>query len=482
MSEPEPSFLGFNAFDTTAFCTAILVAWYSLIPNPTGRQSASDRAEYQIYQGWRTALVVIVWQLVLMIIVTIQQLRVPDVAPNSKGWLLALMIAPWAPLAGHLRDTLTSGARVRRMMKARLSRNELLAILRDRFKFGQRSIALPSVIFHASGMLPAHPVETLLQHDALRPYLKALEQEAMKVAQLDDIHSLSLGALWAMNQGSQPTSISTLRVIYWKLASHMDLMGRLWTTYTCDISIDVMPGVESVAERALYLDMVDYLQQGGTVSDELAERGLKRFCHRCCLATRCAVEMFLESSERGHTDLRAAEWLKHVGMDWRGNFERVIDVLWEACFMDGNALRVQASEDDKSPSYNDRSKVTTTKVMALIFVLGRSVVAEDSEAKEYRSIREIIRQGSFGRQWWTRYWEKFYEKMCAKKEKGKIVVDHNCRSVLKECARELVDEDVNGIITILLTYGLHAPLCGNENCFLHGARLVLKYYDEEKVK
>lgn len=473
----DPIFLGFSAFETTAFCTSMLVAWYSLIPNPSGQQSAFDSAEYQIFAGWRLALLAILGQVILMTVVLIQQNANPSIESKTTLWLLLLMIAPWAPVAGKVRDTLTSGHRVRRMMKRRLARNEMVAIMRDRFKFGQRSIAMPSIIYYACGILPRFPRQALLQTQELEPFYTALKHEAMMAAQLDEDNSLELGALWAMNQSLQPSSLSKARLLVWKIVSSIDLLSRVWTGRSCHINVDVMPDISLAhkVERARYLDIVDLLQRGGTLSDDLVRRGLKRFCHRCTLATRCAVEIFLESSERGHTDLGAGEWLMNVGMDWAGSFERVIDVMWEACFMDSKALRVQGKEKDGSPDFNDRSKVTTTKMLALLFVISRSIVCVKEDHMIFNYICGIVDEGPFKIEWWSRYWRRVYDGIRAKNG-GLTIIDSNSRKVFKDCLRGMVDEDMFKIVQFLLKSKVENNMCGESNCFLHSARLVLDKY------
>lgn len=484
----DPEFLGFGAFETTAFCTAVLVACYSLISNPTGRQSSTERAEYQIYAGWRFALITLFLQLVLMLIVIVEQIRTTSVPANAKTWLIALMVAPWAPLAGKVRDTVTSFRRVRRLMKSRLTRNELAAIMRDRFKFGQRGIALPSIIFHATGETPSHPIAALRANNFLREHEDALRMQAEAVAQTDEPKSLELGALWAMNQSLQPGSISRLRVLFWRGVSAFDLLARKWTEASFRIEADPMPAVSSVMERALYLDVADLLQQGDTVSDELMERGLGRFCERCRLATRCAVESFLESSERGHTDLRAEKWLKNVGMNWRGQFERVIDVMWEAAFMDAKALKIEVHEKDgdkdNSPDYDDRPKVTTTKTFALLFLIVRSLLRTNGEHGAYKTVAAIVRDGPFTRVWWDRYWERV-EKIVSRKRQAaggdgwdKVVVDEKIRADFKAALREIVDEDVKAIVEEFLEYPTDG-ICGDDACFINNAKIVPKVYSGE---
>jgi len=168
--EAEPIFLGFGAFETTAFCTAIVVAAYSLISNPKGRQSGSDQAEYEVYAGWRLAVFSITAQISLMIAVIVSLSNQPGMTAKAALWVTALMTAPWAPLAGRVRQTLWSFPRVRRMMRARVTRNEIAAVVRDRFLFGQRGIALPVIIYHSENILPGHPLAALRANKRLAPH------------------------------------------------------------------------------------------------------------------------------------------------------------------------------------------------------------------------------------------------------------------------------------------------------------------------
>ncbi len=336
-SDLDPTFLGYGAFETTAFLTSILVAGYSLISNPKGRQGASDQSEYQVYAGWRLAVVAITAHVVLMVLVIVTISLQRGINTRTVLWVAALMLAPWAPLAGRVRQTLSSAMRVRRMMRMRVTRNELAAVMRDRFKFGQRGIALPVIIYHAERKLPHHPIEALRENERLAPHEDVLRRVAEEAAQTDstDGHALELGSMWAMNQGMQPSAIPRYEYVAWRVMSALDILARVWTVQALKLRVDPMPEVPGPRVRARVLDIADVLQTGGTISDALVARGMgDRYCDRCKLATRGAVESFLESSERGHTDLRAKEWLRGVGTDWRGRFERIIDVMWEVCFVD----------------------------------------------------------------------------------------------------------------------------------------------------
>ncbi len=478
----DPIFLGFTAFETTAFCTSIIVAGYSLISNPKGRQTGFDQSEYHVYAGWRLGVAAIMTQVALMTAVVVQLLRQGDISGKTAGWVVALMLAPWAPLAGRVRATLSSAGRVRRMMQSRLTRNEISSIVRDRFKFGQRGIALPVIIYHAKGVFPDHPLAALLANPRLGEHIDALRAYANKAAQTSDGYALELGSLWAMSQSLQPSSIPKRSYIAWRIICTIDLMARLWTGRRFVLRADAMPEIRHVHERARFLDIADMLQQGGTISDSLMARSMHgKFCERCRLSTRGAVESYLESSERGHADLRAKLWLQDVGMNWQGHFERVIDVMWEAAFMDAKAMKVESDDEDKSPAYGDRGKVTTTKTLALLFLIIRSLTHRDGEHDTYAAIAAVIRVGPFSRVWWDRYWNELANRLESNDfglEKAIPVEAINAKtpSHFKAALRVLIDEDMACIVDKLVRDPIGASLCSDEKCFLHGAKIVLNKY------
>lgn len=406
---------------------------------------------------------------VILVIVVIIKFSGEDVESNTKGWLVALMIAPWAPVAGKVRETLSSGIRVRRMMKSRLTRNEIAAIIRDRFKFGQRGIALPSIIHHATGKVSKHPVAALKANAVLAGHIEGIRTQATLAAQTEDASALDLGALWVMNQSLQPSSIPKFRLFLWRVVSRIDPLARLWTGRAVRLAADPMPEVEDEVERARLLDVADLLQQGGTVSDELMERGMKRFCERCRLATRGAVETFLESSERGHTDLRAGKWLRDISMNWAGNFERVMDVMWEAAFIDAKAAKVGFEESDKSDAFGDRAKVTTTKMLALLFLIIRGLMAE--KEMSYEVVAGIVARGPFTYEWWEKYWKRLAIRVV---EAGLVdSVDSRWRSQFKATLRDVVDEDFQGIVEEFLGRPID-PLCRDDECSLSKGKITLR--------
>lgn len=477
MAEVEPQFLGYGAFETTAFLTAILVACYSLISNPKGRQNANNQSEFQVYTGWRLAILVIFTQIVLIVIVLATVARQPGIDSKPVVWVAMLMLAPWAPLAGRVRQTLSSAPRVRQMMLQRVTRNELAAIIRDRFKFGQRGIALPVVLFHAEGTVPPHPTAALQANTELAPYEQELRKYADEATQTEASvgYSLDLGSLWMMNQSQQPSAIRSHEYVLWRAATVIDPLARLWTKPSVQLHTDPMPEQKRLRTRARILDITDMLQQGGTISDSLMMRAMgSGYCERCRLATRGAVESYLESSERGHTDLRASKWLKHIGADWRGRYERVIDVMWEACFMEGSGEKVEYDDADASPSFGDRQKVTTTKTLTLLWLIMRSLVHRDDEHINYSKIATIVAAGPYTRTWWDRFWHTLASKLTT--APNNVQVNKRTSSKFKETLRDLVDEDMLAIVSIICSAPMESNLCSDEGCRVSEACILMKNY------
>lgn len=512
----DPMFIGFGAFETTAFVTSVLVALYSLISNPTGRQRASDQAEYQVYAGWRNALLSIILQLLLMIAVVLDIIiRQSDVPHNARFWLILLMLTPWAPLAGPVRDTLTSGVRVCQMMRSRLVRNELSAIIRDRFKFGQRGISIPSVLHHmrVGAYATKSSVDTGVQTSSdsvvlaalrecvpLRSHEAKLASEANKAARYDEDDktvtnnpklALELGNLWVVNQGPQPSSISQMRLQLWAVASRLDILARIYTGRQIELHADCMRnlgiGEDEVMLRARVLDLVDTLQQGGTMSDDVVERTLAgKFCERCILASRVTVESYLESSERGHTDLRGETWMLNMNMDWRGEFERIMDSMWEAAFMDNGATKLGFDPDDEpSRKYGDRSKAFTTRMMGALFVIARSVVHSDNaeERKQYGAVADVVAKGPVEKEWWDRFWNKvlslFKESKAFDGDVPDELLEEGVAAKFKGALRSIIDEDMREIVDIMSDVS-PIELCSDDSCRLYNAKIKITVVKKAK--
>lgn len=472
-----PTFLQYNAIETTAFCTAVLVSMYSLVHNPTGVQRATDGSEYNVYAGWRRAVTYIFLHFILMITVMVH-LLVNRASARATWWVLILMVTPWAPIAGNVRATLTAWKKVRRMMLERVTRNELTAIIRDYFKFDQRSIAIPLVVFRVDGRLPTAPMAALRKNETLSPHIDSLREQAKLAADIDEPFALDLGILWNVSQSSQPSSIAGFDRFFRNISSRIDILASAWTESNIDVVVDPIsqyePKILSLTERARILDFVDALQMGGSVSDSLMTRLNNRahFCKRCLSAMRATVEAYSESSVRGHTDMRAKDWLRHINVNWQGHFEKMLDIIWEACFMEQDASRVDFYVDDRSNSFGDRSKVTTTKTLAFLYLIVRSLMPVEGNATCLTLIGNLIVEGLNSQSWWEKYWARVAEYLTENSithssGKNDEFVGQRTPAIFKRALRDSVDADMMEILEILICNPTRGTLCGDSSCFLH---------------
>lgn len=132
--------LGFGAFETTAFVTALLVGAYSILPNPNGRPGAGV-SEIRVYSLWRRGVVLVAVDVLFMAAVVVLQV-VRGRRIRTIGWLLGLMVAPWAPFAGTVADAATATTTVRNLMVGRVARNEVAAVLREFLRLGHHSLTI----------------------------------------------------------------------------------------------------------------------------------------------------------------------------------------------------------------------------------------------------------------------------------------------------------------------------------------------------
>ncbi|KAK1866085.1 hypothetical protein I4F81_008605 [Pyropia yezoensis] len=146
------SILGTDAYNSTAFIVALFVAAYQFIPNPTGNQDANDVSELKVYNQWRWAVLTLLGYCVLMGGVVVQQL-LADWGGLDLFWLLALMLAPWAPVADKVFRTLQASRRVMAMMCSRGCRNRLTAIMREYLAVGIPELTPTAVLTRNSDVL-----------------------------------------------------------------------------------------------------------------------------------------------------------------------------------------------------------------------------------------------------------------------------------------------------------------------------------------
>lgn len=490
MDPDSPTFLNFGAFETTAFFTAVLVACYSLISNPTGRQGPFDRSELRVYSGWRLAMLVIASYVVFLVIV-LSVLVHNGTSAKAIVWVLLLMVAPWVLLAGSIRRTLSSWQRVRSMMLGRTSRKQLAAVAREYFLTGQRGIFVARIVYRASGVLPVMPVLALARvpemdtyHDIIRrcatPTVVAQGssggrgvRRSTRERAAEAVVLLDMGILWSVHQGAQPWDLRGARLASW--ISFVDPLARMWTQELVPLAATPFPdfrrcGGDSGVSRLLptraqarYLDMVDELQSGGTLSDELYHRALRgRYCTRCILAVRGAVEAFLESNERGHTGMRADVWLRNFNMQWHGHYETVVDVLWEATFMEASASRLAVSEEpDLSNTFGDRSKVLTVRMMTVLFLVLRSLAGS---APQLDALSHHIAQRLHSLEYWVDFWQELRQYVSVG---GRVDPSRIKTSAFKAVTRTMQDREMEAVVDLLQSHPISGALCEAPTCWLH---------------
>lgn len=493
MDPDSPTFLNFGAFETTAFFTALLVALYSFIRNPTGRQGAQDRSEYRVYSGWRCAMCILLAQLIFGSVVLGFLIR-DRKSPKAVAWVMCLMAAPWAPLSGSLQRTVSSFRRVQSMMRARTTRNQVAAVAREYLLCGQRGVSLSRIVYWASNKLPVTPLRALSDVPELNAHQDVIRRCATPAAPVsnagrgclelkrkrawDGPMLLEMGVLWTVHQGAQPWDLRGRWVD--AVFSALDPFMYLWTEELKPLAVTPFPdvghgGATGGAARALpvrlqarYLDMVDELQDGGTMSDELYERAVRgRYCDRCGVAIRGAVEAFMESNARGHTDTRAGEWLLNVDTKWSGHYEAVVDVLWEAAFMESSCTRLTVSTKvDYSNMFGDRSKVLTLRFLSVLFLMLRAVMQE-------APVLEQVSHHVASRLHTWEYWKDFWSQLKDRVSVNGVVEAAKINTVaFKDVTRAMQDKEVTAVVDLLQRHPITGTLCGVPSCWLHTATEV----------
>ncbi len=144
--------------------------------------------------------------------------------------------------------------------------------------------------------------------------------------------------------------------------------------------------------------------------------------------------------------------------------------------MEASADRVDYDEDDPSPSFGDRSKVTTVKIIALIWLVIRSIVHSEGEHQAYADVAKIVREGSYTRKWWDRFWNELAHKMGDTVQLRSEQVEDGTAAKFKATLRKLIDDDMREIVNIFVHNPIDKNLCGDKNCSLSDAKLILKMY------
>lgn len=442
---------GLVLFETTAFVTAVLVGLFSFIPDPTGRQDARDAAEIRVYAHWRRAIVLIGLDLLLKAAVVVVQASQRRSA-KTVFWTLALMAAPWAPFLDKAVTAIRAWSDVRALMLSRVARNEISCVMREYLKMGHQGLTSAAMVEEVTTTIYSMPEEKLkavvLRNDHAMAHNREYRE---RVENLQEVQGE--GAAWgvthrARRHGPQPQNYSShQRRLWWR---RLDIWTRRWTQSRFTPAGDPFPpgplarpmaavagqplGASShpgaapvgatrappanggAAQRSAtlvhtlreyILDAIDCHDDGGHTLSQL--RSLKSLpstlCPRCMLAFRGAVDTFLESSSRAHTDVHAGDWLDATNIEWRGRMEIVVDAMWEAAFVDHTGLSVEDEQPcgrhDGAPTASTRhATATSRKFLVFLFLLARSSLGACLVLEE---VGQRIKTRLHSRGWWQEY-------------------------------------------------------------------------------
>lgn len=455
----------FGAFETTAFVTAVLVGAYSFIADPTGQQDSGDVSEIRIFRQWRLGVLLVGADVLFKVGVLILQVnnarRVRVVA-----WTLLLMAVPWAPFFNKVVKSVWATRSVMSLMRERVARNELSAVMRDYLMLGNNCLTTTRVANEVLGLefeLPVKSLKDVLQKkldrikaaryrtgDAEEEERHKHEDEATKVvhvAFVEAVETMVHKSAWLptrreLRRGPHPTvrrwfklPQSSRRRNWWRRLRRLDWWRIAWTVTTVKCLVDPFPaglledGKEASGEergrpgsfprvgveRSYILDTIDDCNGGGTLSQVRSSRSLpETLCNRCTLAVRGAVETFLESSSRAHADVCASEWLDKFDIDWRGGMEVILDVLWETAFVDYHALRVEPLRVETSVKARTGSRsieqqplsppppIVTTQKLLVFLFLVARSVL--GYCPHLDPVRDRVEERLHTQAWWDDYW------------------------------------------------------------------------------
>lgn len=513
------SFLGYGPFETTAFAVALFVAVYQLLPDPTGEQGASDLSEFDVYRQWRTAMVCLVGYLAFVVAVVIQQL-LAGWTGRDLWWLLALMFAPWAPVAGVVFRTLRAFPRVRAMMRTRGCRNRLTAVLREFLFLGHGSLSVAAV---SSWLRPAYHTGLPEVPNDLAPKEYAADVMFTVRSAIRNAHSLPLSRE-AMAEGPQLEAHVGPSLKWICKVARADALARWWSrhsaysvpmTYKTDTDavvpgrcwhslgsctrarqagsgeqtlvlspFPVHQGKLSHREETLVLDVIDAVLPSGTLSDRRLAFLDRLLCDHCNMAVRAAVEAFVESSNRQHVGVRAPVWFQDATVIWTPSFRSVLDVMRHGALLDNAGILVDGDPAEGDPSASVETEYArlsgmqaTDQVMTLLFFLSRSLLGGSTVLAPLREhIHRRLHVSESG-DWWASYWASLRARLAASSAwQSSLKRAHRHEEVGKlmdVALRDTVDREVRGVLQLLLEGersnwgGLATPrLCRSTRCFL----------------
>lgn len=513
------SFLGYGPFETTAFVVAFFVTVYQLLPDPTGEQGAADACELDVYRQWRTAMVCLVGYVAFVAAVVVQQL-LDGWTGRDLWWLVALMLAPWAPVAAVVFRTVTSARRVRAMMRTRGCRNRLTAVLREFLFLGHGSLSVAAV---SSWLRPVPPpgLPTVPLDVAPKKYAADVQYTVSSI--IHKAHMLPLSAE-AMAEGPQLDAHVGAPLRWICTVVRADPLARWWSRHSAytmptvsrtdddevepsrcrrvlgpctrngtarggEQTLVLSPfhprqGKLSHLEETLILDVIDAVLPSGTLSDRRLAFLNRLLCGHCSMAVRAAVEAFAESSNRQHDGVRAPLWFKDITVIWTPSFRRVLDVMRHGALVDNSGVLVEGDPTDGIPSSQDgagyaplSAMQATDQVMTLLFFLSRSLLGGSTVLAPLREHLSRRLHSHESGDWWASYWASLRARLgrsTAWQQSIKQATRQDEIGRLMDAAlRDTVDAEVRGVLQLLLDgersdwSGEPRPrLCQSARCFL----------------
>lgn len=517
---------GGGAFETTAFFVALFVAAYQLVGDPTGDQGARDVSELSVYRQWRSGMLALVVYVMFAGAVFVSQLLTSR-AGADLWWLMALMLAPWAPVAGVVWRTVRSSGRVRSMMRTRGSRNRLTAVLREYLALGHPGL---TPTWAACQEFPDYKPSLLYVPHDLAPPCAGENVRFEVIANLWASCGLPM-TLEDIQAGRQisdyPAAIAHVRRVL-----SCDLLARWWSRHAAIVSpsppgplfkrgavrcrsrsggpVQLLSpfqyptdagGYEQrdMAERkdmpprrpllpmeeGVVLDMIDAVLPTGTLSQERVASLAASSCDRCILAYRAVVEVFLESSSCGHVGIRASEWFRELRIDGDSLLDFEIFTLRAAVIPDNGGQRVEGvpatdpAAAGGAPGSGMSSREATDEVFKLLFLVARALVGASVVLEP---VRTRIHERYHTYVWWTSYWKALRGCMQSAVADGRLPEGRSKSRVfgdlMNAALRETVDGEVRGLLQCIpvRTPGSCVPIrgvCDRDGCALHGARGAL---------
>lgn len=530
------SLLGGDAYNTTAFFVAFLVILYQLVADPTGDQDTTDLSELWVYCQWRTAAAWLLVYLVLVFAVGAQQL-LAGWGGIDLLWLLALMLAPWAPLADKVWRTLGATWRVRGMMRSRGCRNRLTAIMREYLGVGNphlapivvaymyREVALVPRVRVPRSVVPDGVADWVLRDvrkqlvtvldvvtDLERPdasvkaRFTAAERRVRRVNKYDP-----LARLWSPSANIVPQALSSgLRRLCSRPAVAESVMLSPFACPPFNDATDpdqANTGREvhrlggkhqqrtlSAWDETVLLDAMDEVLPGGTLSKshvkELVGYG---FCNRCVMACRAGVELFVESSNCAHEGVDTGAWFRDYHFQSFTSLDcPQLRTMRAAALVDNGATLVDDGRSGAADAEDEwTSSEASDQVLILLFYVARSLLGESVALEPWRK-RITARYHSAA--WWDSYWKAVCNlirpHVAAGTKPPRTSSPIDMDPLLRSAVRDTAAGEVRGLLQALFVQDrrdgeraagspdstastLSRGLCTVEGCPMHPARVLL---------